>query len=154
MVPKVFLDANVLLQYTLKESGYSHGRQVMEWAVRGWIQVFTSSAIIRDIAIGLNRAYGPAQTQNILAALVASTQVIDADFQTIIMALQSRIDDVAAAISYFTALQHRMDYFLTYDVEIFQNSSPVLPATTPIDFFNRHPPAPERINRIWHGSWR
>ncbi len=154
MVPKVFLDADVLLQYTLKESGYAHGKQVMEWAVKGWIQVFTSSAIIRDIAAGLNRAYGPDQTQKILSALVASTQVIDAEFQTIITALHSRIDDVAAAISYYTALQHRMDYFLTYDFSIFQNISSVLPATTPIDFFNRHAPTPERINRLWHGSWR
>lgn len=154
MVPRVFLDADVLLQFTLKESGYEHPRQVMEWAIKGWIQVFTSSAIIRDIAIGLNRAYGPTQTQKILSALVASAQVIDAEFQTIVIALQSRIDSVAAAISYYTALQHRMDYFLTYDFMLFQNVNPVLPATTPIDFFNRHAPTPERINRLWHGSWR
>ena len=154
MVPRVFLDADVLLQYTLKESAYIHARQVMEWAVKGWIQVFTSSAILRDIAIGLSRAYGPVQTQKILTALVATVQVVDADFQTIVVALQSRIDSVAASISYHTALQHRMDYFLTNDLNLFENVNPVLPATTPIDFFNRHAPTPERINRLWDGSWR
>ena len=154
MVPKVFLDADVLLEYTLKESGYQHGRQMMEWAVKGWIQAFTSSAIIRDIAIGLNRAYGPVKTQKILVSLVASVQVIDAEFQTIIIALQSRINSVPAGISYYTALQHQMDYFITYDFNLFENANPVLPTTTPIDFFNQHAPTPERINRLWHGSWR
>jgi len=146
MAFKVFVDADVLLDFTLKRSAYPIVRRLMEWAVNGRVQVFISSAILGDIGPELRKAYGSEQTQELLLALLASAQVIDAGYETAVNALQSRIENIAGAISYHTALQHRLDYFITWDTHLLRVVNPVLPVTTPIDFLNRHAPEPKRIS--------
>jgi hypothetical protein len=146
MAFKVFVDADVLLDFTLKRSAYPIVRRLMEWAINGRVQVFISSAILRDIGPELCKAYGPEQAQELLLALLASAQIIDADYETVVNALQSRIENIAGAISYHTALQHRLDYFITWDTSLLKFISPVLPVTSPIDFLNRHAPQPKRIS--------
>jgi predicted nucleic acid-binding protein len=146
MAFKAFVDADVLLDFTLKRSAYPIVRRLMEWAINGRVQVFISAAILRDIGPELRKAYGSEQSQELLLALLASAQIIDADYETVVNALQSRIENIAGAISYHTALQHRLDYFITWDTSLLGVVSPVLPVTTPIDFLNRHAPQPKRIS--------
>ena len=146
MAFRIFVDADVLLDFTLKGSAYPVVRRLMEWAINGRVQVFVSSAILRDIGPELCKAYGAEQAQELLLALLASAQVIDAGYETVISALQSRIDNIAGAISYYTALQHRLDYFITWDTCLLRVVNPVLPVTTPIDFLNRHAAQPKPIS--------
>jgi hypothetical protein len=63
-----------------------------------------------------------------------------------VTALQSRIDDIRGAISYYTALHHRLDYFVTWSTELLRVVNPVFPVTTPIDFLNKHAAQLARIN--------
>jgi predicted nucleic acid-binding protein len=146
MAFRIFVDTEVLLDFTLKRSAYPIVRRLMEWAINGRVHVFISSAILRDIGPELRKAYGAEQAQELLLALLASAQVIDAGYETAVNALQSRIDNIAGAISYHTALQHRLDYFITWDTSLLRIVNPVLPVTTPIDFLNRHAPQPKRIS--------
>lgn len=138
MAFRIFLDADVLLDFTLKRSGYSIVRRLMEWAVNGRVQVYLSSAILCEIELELRKAYGAHQAKEILLALLASAQIIDAGYETVVNALQSRVDNIAGAISYHTALHHRLDYFITWDSRLLEVANQVLPVTTPIDFLNRH----------------
>ena len=146
MAFRIFLDADVLLVYTLKGSGYGMVRRLMEWVIAGRVQVFTSSAIIRDMAPALRKAYGVDQAQQLLLTLIPSVQIIDAGLETVVTALQSKIDNIPGAISYHTALHHRLDYFITLNFELLQVVNPVLPVKTPIDFLNQHAGQLARIN--------
>src|SRR5580658_5753713 len=146
MAFKAFVDAGVLLDFTLKRSAYPIVRRLMEWAINGRVQVFISSANLRDIGPELRKAYGAEQAQELLLALLTSAQMIDAGYETAVNALQSRIDNIAGAISYHTALEHRLDYFITWDASLLRVVNPVLPVTTPIDFLNRHAAQPKPIS--------
>jgi predicted nucleic acid-binding protein len=143
---RIFVDADVLLDFTLKRGGYPMVRRLMEWVIAGRVQVFISLAILRDIAPELRRAYGVEQAQQLLLTLIASVQIIDAGHEIAVTALQSRIDNIPGAISYFTALHHRLDYFVTWNTELLRVDNPVLPVTTPIDFLNKHAAQLTRIN--------
>ncbi|HUB61735.1 MAG TPA: PIN domain-containing protein [Puia sp.] len=146
MAFRIFLDTDVLLDFTLKRSSYPIVRSLMEWAINGRVQLFISSAILRDIGTELRKAYGAAQAKEVLLALLASAQMIDSGHETAVSALQSRINNIAGAISYHTALHHRLDYFITWDSSLLEVVNPVLPVTTPIEFINRHAVQPGKIN--------
>src|SRR5579863_7289799 len=97
---RIFVDTDVLLDFTLKRSAYSIVRRLMEWAINGGVQVFVSPGTLRDVGTELRKAYGAEQAQELLLALLASVQVIDARYDTTVNALQSRIDSIGGAISY------------------------------------------------------
>jgi predicted nucleic acid-binding protein len=138
MAFRIFVDADVLLDFTLKRGSYPMVRRLMEWVIAGRVEVNISSAILRDIAPELRRVYGVEQAQQLLLTLMASVKIIDAGYEIAVTALQSRIDNIQGAISYYTALHHRLDYFVTWNTELLQVVNPVLPVTTPIDFLNKH----------------
>jgi predicted nucleic acid-binding protein len=154
MAFRIFVDSDVLLDFLLKRSGYQIARRLMDWAVRGRVQLFTSPAILQEIARELTKAYGAAQAKELLLALVAILQLVDAGYDTAVSALQSEIANISGAISYHTALNQRLDYFITYDTSLLQIVNPVLPAYTAIDFLNRHPIDLEEANRSWQESWQ
>jgi predicted nucleic acid-binding protein len=149
---RIFVDTDILLDFLLKRSSYQIVRRLVDWAVGGRVQLFTSPAILRDIAWELTKAYGAAQAKELLLALLAILQLVDAGYDTAVSALQSEIGNISGAISYHTALNHRLDYFITHDTSLLGVVNPVLPAYTAIDFLNRHPVDPERANRLWQES--
>jgi predicted nucleic acid-binding protein len=154
MAFRIFVDSDVLLDFVLKRSGYPIVRRLMDWAVRGRVQLFTSPAILREIARELTKAYGVAQAKELLLALLAIFQLVDAGYDTAVSALQSEIGNISGAISYHTALNHRLDYFITHDTSLLQVVNPLLPSYTAIDFLNLHPVDPERANPLWQESWQ
>jgi hypothetical protein len=146
MAFRIFLDADVLLDFTLKRGAYPIIRRLMQWVVAGRVQVFLSLAVLRDIAPELRKAYGVEQAQQLLLTLIASAQIVDGGRESAVSALQSKIGNISGAISYYTALHHRLDYFITHNTELLRVANPVLPVTTPIDFLNRHAPQLASIN--------
>src|SRR5580704_10077527 len=120
MAFRIFLDTDVLLDFLLKRSGYQVARRLMDWAIRGRIQLFTSPAVLRDIAQELSTAYGAGQAKELLLALLAILQLVDAGYDTVVSALRSDIGNLSGAISYQTALNHRLDYFITHDSSLLQ----------------------------------
>jgi hypothetical protein len=154
MAFRVFVDSDVLLDFLLKRSGYAIVRRLIDWGVRGRVQLFTSPAIFRDIGRELTMAYGLGQAKELLLALLATMQVVDAGYDTTVNALLSESGGISGAISYHTALHHRLDYFITHDPGLLEAANLVLPAYTAIAFLNRHPVDLEEPNRLWQGSWR
>jgi predicted nucleic acid-binding protein len=138
MAFRVFLDADILLDFTLKREAYPIVRQLMEWAVRGRVQVFVTAAVIRDIGRALTRAYGADQAKELLLALLAEVQIIDAGYETTVNALHSRMEDISGALSYYAALHSRLDYFITRDIDLSKAAIPVLPVCTPEEFLQQN----------------
>lgn len=134
MAFRVFLDAGVLLDFTLKRKDYSCARQLMEWAVNGKIQAYITPTIVQMIGQQLAGAYGVERAKELLLALLAEVQVIDTGHAVIVSALHSKMSNMEDALSYYTALHNKLDYFITRNNDLSKTATPVLPVCTPEEF--------------------
>ena len=138
MAFRIFLDTDILLDFTLKREAYASARKLMEWAVKGRVQVFITTNVVNNAAYWLTKAYGAAKAKELLAALLADIQVIDIGHEITVNALHSRITDVEQALQYYTALHHKLDYFITRDSALDKAASAVLPVCRPEEFIKNN----------------
>ena len=138
MAFRIFLDTDILLDFTLKRAAYASARRLMEWAVKGRVQVFITTNVVSIAAYWLTEAYGAAKAKELLAALLADIQVIDISHEITVNALHSRITDLEQALQYYTALHHKLDYFITRDKALDKAASPVLPVCRPEEFIKNN----------------
>ena len=133
MACKVLLDANILLDFTLKRDEYLQAKQIIELAVNGTIQAFITPSIVHILGYWLNKAYGNAKAKELLLTLMSDITVIDLPHEIVLNALHSKINDIEDALQYYTAIHHKLDYFISRDKLLQKQSMPVLPVYTPID---------------------
>lgn len=134
MVSKIFLDANVLLDFMLKREGYEVAKRIIEKIVTGEISGFISPSIVHIVAYWLTKAYGSSMAKELLLSLLSSIRVIEIDHETTIHALHSKINDVEDALQYFTAIHYNLDAFISLDKQLRKAASPVLAVYTPAEF--------------------
>lgn len=134
MAFRVFLDANVLLDFTLKRPAYESARKLVEWAIEGRIEAFVTAAVIQEMGRRLKQTYGAAQANELLLALLAEVSVIEAGHAVAVSALHSRMSEMDEALSYYTALHYKLDYFITHDKDLPRAAIPELPVCTPEEF--------------------
>lgn len=140
MAPKIFLDANVLLDFLLKRKNYSASRQLIALAQSGDIRAITSPAILHIIAYWLSKEHGARQAKKIIAALLNEVTIVDATHETAISAVQSASNDLEDALQYFTALLHKADFLLSWDKQFARQSLAMLPVMSPDVFLRSHFP--------------
>ena len=140
MAFRIFLDANILLDFTLKRevAAYASARRLIEWAVNGRVQVFITPAVLQETGNWLARAYGPERAKELLLALLAEVQLIEAGQETAVGALHSRMMNINDALSYYAALHQRLDYYITRDKDMLKAAIPVLPVCTPEEFLEQN----------------
>ena len=131
MASKVFLDANVLLDFTLKREDYEQSKQIIELAVNGSIQAFITPSIVHIAGNWLTKAYGNAKAKELLLTLMADVTVIDLPHEVVLNALHSKITDIEDALQYYTAVHHKLDFFISRDKQLQKQSIPLLPVYTP-----------------------
>ena len=131
MASKVFLDANIMLDFTLKRAEFEQSRKIIELAVNGTIQVFITTSIIHIVGYWLTKAYGNAKAKELLLTLMADVNVIDLPHEIVLNALHSKITDIEDALQYYTAVHHKLDYFISRDKQLQKQGIPVLPVYTP-----------------------
>ena len=134
MAFRIFLDAGVLLDLTLKREGYAVARQLMELAVNGRIQAYVTAVVLQEAGRQLKRIYGAARAREILLAILAEVSVIDSGQNVAISALHSAMGDMDDVLSYYTALHHKLDYFISRDKGLQKAAIPVLPVYSPEEF--------------------
>ena len=138
MAFRVFLDANILLDLTLKRQNYESARRLVEWVVEGRIEAYVTPAVIQETARWLKKVYGAERAKELLLALLAEVLVIDGGHTVAVSALHSDMSDMEAALSYYTALHHKLDYFITRDEDLLKAAIPVLPVCTPEEFLDNN----------------
>lgn len=139
MAFRVFLDANILLDFALKRPEYESARTLIEWVVQGRIEAYVTPAVIQDTARWLKKVYGTERAKELLLALLAEVMVIDGGHTVAVSALHSDMSDMDEALSYYTALHHKLDYFITRDKDLPTAAIPVLPVCTPEEFLKSNP---------------
>ena len=134
MASKIFLDANLLLDFTLKRDSYDVAKQVLNLAITGKIQAFTTPSVIHITGHYLTKAYGSDKTKELLLMLLIDITLIDIAQETAVVALSSKFTDIEDALQYYAAIHHKIDYFISSDKQLKKISIPVLRVYTPKEF--------------------
>lgn len=134
MHPKIFLDANVLLDFLLKRKNYAVSRQIIEMAQAGTVRACTSPSVLHIIAYWLTKEHGSKLSKKMILALLQEITIIDASHEIAIAAVQSSSSDIEDALQYFTALHHKADYLLSWDKHFTKQKLANLPVISPEDF--------------------
>jgi predicted nucleic acid-binding protein len=134
MASKVFIDANILLDLTLKREKYDVAKEIIELAIKDKIKAFITPSIVHSVGYWLTKTYGNAKSKELLLTLLADVSVIDISHEIVLNALHSTIKDIEDALQYYTALHHKLDHFITQDKELQKKSIASLPIYMPEEF--------------------
>ncbi|ANI88931.1 hypothetical protein A9P82_06255 [Arachidicoccus ginsenosidimutans] len=134
MASKIFIDANVLLDFTLKRDNYPVTRQLFSHIVAGKVAAFVTPSVIHITAYWLVKAYGNSKTKEILLGLLAHIKVIDTSHEIVLNAISSRMTDIEDALQYYTALHFQTDYFISEDKKLKKSAIASLPVFTVKEF--------------------
>lgn len=134
MVFKIFLDANVLLDFLLKRDHYKDAKDIMTLVVDGKANAYITPAIVHIIGYWLAKAYGSEKAKQLLLSLLNDVHVIDISHELTLLALNSKIDDIEDPLQYYTAIHHQLDYFISSDKKFQKSATPTLPVIAPSHF--------------------
>lgn len=124
---KIFLDANVLLDFFLKRDQYQRAKELMSLIVNGKMTAFITPSIVHITGYWLTKAYGAEKSKQLLIHLLIDVRVIDISRELTLLALNSKIDDIEDALQYYTAIHHQLDYFISGDKKLEKSALAVLP---------------------------
>lgn len=137
MASNVFLDANIILDFTLKRSSYNVAKEIINLAVTGRINAFVTPSIIQICEYWLTKAYGYAKAKEPLLTLLNDVACIDIPHDKVVNSLHSSIKDMEDAIQYYCALHHKIDYFISRDKDLQKRGIPALPVYGPEEFLQK-----------------
>jgi predicted nucleic acid-binding protein len=136
MASKLFLDANVLLDFTLKRNNYEDSRRLIQMVIDKKYQAYITPSIVHILGYWLTKFYGTAKAKEILLTLLADIQVIDITHETTLTALHSRIADIEDALQYYSAIHHKIDFFISGDQRLKKESLAILPVFSLTEFLS------------------
>lgn len=137
MAATIILDANIIMDLTLQRTDDLDDLKLIYAAISdGIFRCYTTTSILHICGYWLKKAYGAEQSKKILLTLLHHVSVIDASHETVINALHSGMTDVEDAIQYYTALSHKVDYFISRDAKFIKSSRQDFPVYKPTDFIN------------------
>lgn len=134
MASRIFLNANVLLDFTLKRKDYLHAKKLIELIIEGKVQGFITPAIVHITGYWLTKAYGAKEAKKLILSLLADIHSIDIPHEIVVNALLSKIDDIEDALQYYIAIHHKLNYFISQDKELKKESTLLLPVYSVREF--------------------
>ena len=134
MAYKIFLDANILLDLTLKRKEFENVKNIFNNIQKGIFKAYISSSVLHIISYILNKEYSAKATKDILITLLQDVTLIDCPNEIAVNALISKIIDTEDALQYYVALHHKMDYFISNDKQLKKESLSTLPVLNSSDF--------------------
>ncbi|MBC8053517.1 MAG: putative toxin-antitoxin system toxin component, PIN family [Sphingobacteriaceae bacterium] len=136
MAFKVFLDANVCIDFLFQRKGFEPSERIFEKVISGELKAYTSPAIIHIISYFLKKVLDKDTVRNLVLNLFENVTVIDCTHEIAVHAVNSQMTDIEDALQYYTAMHHKMNYFISLDKNLLKSAIPVLPAYTPTEFLN------------------
>jgi predicted nucleic acid-binding protein len=137
MASKIFLDANILLDFMLKRTDhYPQAKQVMELVINNQVHAFITSSVLHIAGYWVTKAYGNQKAKELLLTLLIDVKVIDIPHEVALTALHSKIDDIEDALQYYTAIHHKLHYFISRDKQLQKEGIAALPIHSPREFLS------------------
>jgi len=138
MASKIILDANILLDFILKRSSdYASLQKIYSEIVDGNLKNHITTSIIHTCGYWLTKAIGSNHAKQVILTLLNDTMVIDASQAIVVDSLHSNMADIEDALQYYTALEHKIDFFISRDAKFIKSAKPALPIYTPSDFVKK-----------------
>ena len=134
MAFKIFLDANVCLDLLLRRENYIYSKRIFERISSGEFRAFITPSIVHIVAYILPKYYDKSLIKNIVLDLLNHVQVIDCSHEITINAVNSQMTDIEDALQYYTAMHHKVDYFISLDKKLANSAIPILPVYSPEEF--------------------
>jgi predicted nucleic acid-binding protein len=134
MAFKLFLDANVCIDFLLQRKGYESSERVFEKVLLGEWKAYTSPSIIHIISYFLRRVHENATVKILVLNLLKHVTIIDCNHEVAVNAVNSQMTDIEDALQYYTAMHHQIDYFISLDKNLIKSAIPVLPVYSPEEF--------------------
>jgi predicted nucleic acid-binding protein len=132
MVYKIFLDANVTLDFFLKRPGYyKMAELIVRSIIEGRHQAYTSAVVIHIVAHISKKVLGAQQTNKLILALLNDVRVLDTSHEIIVQAMSAGWSDIEDALQYYTALNYKIDLFISRDEGLLKKALPSLPVALP-----------------------
>lgn len=117
MVYNVFLDINILLDFFLKRDDFISAEKVLILAKDREVEAFVSVSILQTTSFYLQISYGSKLAKDLLLELLLVVNVIDADEDIVLQALNSSIKDIEDAIHFYTATKHNLSFIISSDLD-------------------------------------
>ncbi len=136
MAFKVFLDANVLLDFTLQRGAYTEAKELIGLIEDKRIRGYTTPAVVHILGHYLTKAYDSETAKEIILALLLNIVIIDIKHDTVLFALNSQIKDIEDSLQYYSAIYHKIDYFVSLDKKLRSHGTQSLPIITPAELLN------------------
>jgi predicted nucleic acid-binding protein len=132
MKNKFYIDANIILDYCLdrKESA----KIVLDSISSGDIIGYTSSSIIHILSYVLVHEFGVVKTKEVILSIIEDLEMIDTPKEIVIQSLHSKMNDIEDALQYYTAMHHKIPYFISNDKKLKKESINTLPVYTSSEF--------------------
>lgn len=134
MAYRIFLDANVILEFILKRKQASVVEVLFNAIESAKYRGFTSTSILQICSYWMTKEFGVNTTKVTLLSMLKYVSIIDSKHEFVMSALHSPMGDIEDALQYYTALQHKIDYFITLDKQLIREAIPSLPIYLPADF--------------------
>jgi predicted nucleic acid-binding protein len=132
MVNKLFLDTNILVDYTLERIGeLEEIGKIFDLAEENKIQLFISESVLATTIYFLEK--NKSKTLTIIREISKVLNFLTFKKEILSYSLE-QFDDVEDGLLYFIALKAGMQYFITRNTKDFQSSSPSLPVFTPSQY--------------------
>ena len=139
MAFRIILDANILIDLALQRSDDLEDltliyQRIVDHTFNGFI----TTSILHINAYWIAKALGTDNTKKVLLTILNDLKVIDATHTTIEDALYSDMRDIEDALQYYTALHHKLDFFISRDKQFIKSAKSILPVIHPKDFIKQY----------------
>ena len=134
MSNRIYIDANVILDYCLDRIEKPNAKIIIDEINEGNLRGYMSGSIIHILSYFFQRLYGVEKTKEVILAIIEDFEIIDMPKELIIQALHSKMNDIEDALQYYVALHHKMDYFISNDLQLKKDSTSTLPVLSTAEF--------------------
>lgn len=134
MAYKIYFDVNVILDYTLQRSNFNDIEIIFNNIENGLHRGYLTSATLHTVSYFLSKEYKQKKVKEILLGILSTITIIDAPQEILNTALQANFNDIEDALQLYTAMQYKMDFFLTSDKKLILENTRVLPILSATEF--------------------
>lgn len=131
MSNRIYLDANILLDYVLERPEKESAAKILQLINNGNIKAYISSSIIHILSYVLSKSFGTEKTKEVIISIIHDIELIDMPKEIVLQSLNSKMNDIEDALQYHVALYNKIDFFISNDKKLKKEAIPALPIYTP-----------------------
>jgi predicted nucleic-acid-binding protein len=131
MSNRIYLDANILLDYVLDRPEKESAAKILQLINNGNIKAYISSSIIHILSYVLSKSFSIEKTKEVIISIIHDIELIDMPKEIVLQSLNSKMNDIEDALQYHVALYNKIDFFISNDKKLKKEAIPALPIYTP-----------------------